>query len=80
MNHTEIINKIKNIATKRNVKFDEKDLNKKLNQIGIDSLTSISLIIDVEEQFNITIPDELFPKITTINELINVINEQLNKK
>ncbi|MDR2636421.1 MAG: phosphopantetheine-binding protein [Mycoplasmataceae bacterium] len=73
MNRTEIISKIKTIAAKRNIKFDEKDINKKLKDINIDSLSSISLIIDVEDTFKITIPDDKFPTINTLNDLITII-------
>jgi acyl carrier protein len=67
-----IIEAIKNIAKKRNMQITDKDFDKQLKHIGIDSLTAISLIIDIEEELKIRIPDEKLDSIKTLNDLINI--------
>jgi acyl carrier protein len=75
MERTEIINKLKKIAGARGVKFDTKDINRPLKEIGVDSLTGISIIVDTESAFNITIPDDKLTSIKDFNELIDLIAE-----
>ncbi|MDR1850855.1 MAG: phosphopantetheine-binding protein [Mycoplasmataceae bacterium] len=75
MEKIEIINTLKKIATNRGVRFDAKDINRPLKEIGVDSLTGISIIVDMESAFNITIPDDKLTTIKTFNELIDLIVE-----
>jgi acyl carrier protein len=37
---------------------DELDLDRDLRSLGLDSMASISLLLDIEEAFDITMPDE----------------------
>ncbi|MDR2829286.1 MAG: phosphopantetheine-binding protein [Mycoplasmataceae bacterium] len=75
MNKDEIINQIKQIALKKNIKVNDSILSKPLKEIGIDSLSAMSLIIDVEDAFNITISDEKLTSIKTLSELVNLVFE-----
>lgn len=43
------------------------------NDLGADSLDTVELIMDLEKQFDITIPDEMAEKITTVQEAIDFI-------
>ncbi|MDR0753012.1 MAG: phosphopantetheine-binding protein [Mycoplasmataceae bacterium] len=80
MNKIEIINKLKEIAKERKTKIEEQNLNKSFKELGIDSLSAISMIVDVEEKFKITLPDDDLMKIKNFEELIQVINKVLEKK
>ncbi|MDR3249878.1 MAG: phosphopantetheine-binding protein [Mycoplasmataceae bacterium] len=73
MKKQDILNGLKEISKERNVKFDENSLNKPFKEIGIDSLTGISMIMDVESKFGITIPDDKLTSIKNYAELIKMI-------
>lgn len=53
------------------------DINDKEDTNNIDSMTNISIIIDIENQFNIEIPDELLNQylLTDIDKLVLIITE-----
>lgn len=41
--------------------------------LGMDSLDVVELILYVEKKYEITIPDEQLEKVTTLNEMVEVI-------
>jgi acyl carrier protein len=43
------------------------------NDLNVDSLDFIDLTMEIEDQFNITIPDEESEKITTVREMITCV-------
>jgi acyl carrier protein len=47
------------------------------NDLHIDSLDLIELHMDLEKEFNITIPDEEGEKLTTVGSVINYINRKV---
>lgn len=55
---------------------------KKLRELGLDSMASIELLIEIEQELNIQIPDIfLTPKtFRTFNNLSEAISEILNSK
>lgn len=75
-----IINDINEILKKNNIKMklDNKNINENLKDLGINSLMSMTIIVDLEEKYNIQIPDELLITIKTPNDLIKII-EKLKK-
>jgi acyl carrier protein len=48
--------------------------------IGADSLDIVELVMELEEEFEITIPDEEAEKIKTVGEAIDYIEKELGKK
>lgn len=54
---------------------DALDMQGELRSLGLDSLSSISLLLDLEEAFDITLPDEYMvpDTFTTAQSLWNVI-------
>jgi acyl carrier protein len=48
--------------------------------IGADSLDIVELVMELEEEFEITIPDEEAEKIKTVGEAIDYIDKELSKK
>ena len=44
-----------------------------VNDLGADSLDTVELIMEFEEEFNISIPDEVAEKIGTVGEAIDYI-------
>ncbi|MDR2653851.1 MAG: phosphopantetheine-binding protein [Mycoplasmataceae bacterium] len=71
----EIINKLKEIAKEKKIKIDDSNLSKSFKELGIDSMSSISLLIEIESKFDITFPDDKLVQIKNYNELINTIEE-----
>lgn len=48
--------------------------------VGADSLDIVELVMELEEEFEITIPDEQAEKIKTVGEAIDYIENELKKK
>lgn len=48
--------------------------------IGADSLDIVELVMELEEEFEITIPDEAAEKIKTVGEAIEYIDGEIKKK
>ncbi|MBP5973996.1 acyl carrier protein [Brasilonema sp. CT11] len=46
------------------------------NDLGADSLDTVELVMALEEEFDIEIPDEAAEKITTVQQAVDYINEQ----
>jgi len=51
-----------------------------VDDLGADSLDQVELIMAMEEEFDITIPDDDAEKIATVQDAINYINKALVKK
>jgi len=51
-----------------------------VDDLGADSLDQVELIMAMEEEFDITIPDEDAEKIATVQDAINYINKAMAKK
>ncbi|MFA6634582.1 MAG: acyl carrier protein [Bacteroidales bacterium] len=49
------------------------------NDLGADSLDTVELIMEFENEFNLSIPDEDAEKITTVGEAIEYINQHIQK-
>ena len=45
------------------------------NDLGADSLDTVELIMELEKEFNITIPDDQAEKIVTVGDAISYIEE-----
>lgn len=45
--------------------------------LGLDSMDSIELIMDLEKQFNITIPDEEAERMKTVGDIANYIEAKM---
>ena len=47
-----------------------------VNDLGADSLDTVELVMELEEEFDINIPDDVAEKIQTIGEAVKYITEQ----
>lgn len=50
-----------------------------INDLGADSLDTVELVMELEDQFELNIPDEEAEKIKTVGDAINFINQHLEK-
>ena len=45
-----------------------------VNDLGADSLDTVELVMELEEEFNVNIPDDAAEKIETVGQAIEFIN------
>ncbi|UTW45821.1 acyl carrier protein [bacterium SCSIO 12696] len=70
---------IKMVAEQLGVKEDEvKPASSFVEDLGADSLDTVELIMALEEEFDTEIPDEEAEKITTVQQAISYISENLD--
>lgn len=50
------------------------------DDLNADSLDNVELIMALEEQFEIEIPDEEAEKLTTVKEAVDYVNSKIAKK
>ena len=51
-----------------------------IDDLGADSLDTVELVMALEEEFGIEIPDEDAEKMTTVGEAVKYIEERVSKK
>jgi acyl carrier protein len=51
-----------------------------IDDLGADSLDTVELVMALEEEFNVEIPDEDAEKITTVGDAIKYIEEKAQNK
>jgi acyl carrier protein len=62
------------IAEKFSISEDTIDLSSSLqNDLGADSLDAVELVMSIEEEFDLEIPDEDAEKLTTVSQIIEYI-------
>lgn len=69
-----IFNKVVELITDR-AGLDEENLKPdvELKELGIDSLDMVELIMEVEDEFGVEIPDEKAEELKTIQQLVDYI-------
>jgi acyl carrier protein len=53
------------------------DLDRSLKEFGIDSITAMELVMDIEREFNINIPDEKMEQMVTPRAVIGLVQTLL---
>jgi len=48
-----------------------------IDDLGADSLDTVELIMQMEEEFNLEIPDEEAEKLTTVGDVVKYIEEKV---
>ncbi|MCG6137752.1 MULTISPECIES: acyl carrier protein [Nostocaceae] len=79
----EIFEKVKKIVADQ-LSVDDDKVDKTItpqanfaNDLGADSLDTVELVMALEEEFDIEIPDEAAEKITTVQEAVDYINDKV---
>ena len=49
-----------------------------INDLGADSLDTVELVMELEEEFDITIPDEKAEQIQTVGQAVDYIKQHLD--
>ena len=78
----EIKNKLIIILNNIDVIVDEEEVDINLIEYGIDSISFISFIIEVEKEFGISLPDEvlLIESVSSLNGFSNYISQCLSSR
>ena len=67
------------VVNQLGVKEEEiKNESKFIDDLGADSLDTVELVMALEEEFETEIPDEEAEKITTVQQAVDYINNNLN--
>lgn len=48
---------------------------KLIDDLHADSLDIVELIMDLEQEFDVEIPDELLPKVQTVGDIVNYLSK-----
>ncbi len=81
MNIVEQILKITNDNLEDGIVICEHQIEDDLSEYKLDSVSFIKIIVEIEEAFEIEIPDEylLFSEMNTIAKMVNVVTKIQNK-
>ena len=74
MNKVEITSRIKSIA-KYNHILSDIDVNAKFVDLGLDSLDVMELVMAIEKDFRISIPDSKIEKFENIQNIVDYIHD-----
>jgi acyl carrier protein len=79
MEHEEIFDKVKEVIVDQ-LSVEEDDVTEDaafVDDLGADSLDIVELVMALEEQFGISIPDEQAEKIKTVGDAVSFIAENI---
>ncbi|HEY5596660.1 MAG TPA: acyl carrier protein [Candidatus Bipolaricaulota bacterium] len=77
----EITEKVKSIILDK-LDVEEADITDDasfIESLGADSLDTVEMIMELEDEFNLEIPDEAAEKLSTVGDAIRYIHEHLAK-
>ena len=80
MTQEEIFGKVKDLVSKQ-LSIDEKEITSDasfIEDLGADSLDTVELIMSLEEEFDIEIPDEEAEKIKTVQNVVDYVLNHLS--
>lgn len=60
------------------VDLNDIDSSIKLRDQGLDSLDMMNLFMHIEERFNISISDENYKKLLSVDEIVDYLNDKLS--
>ena len=77
----EIINEVNKILKEKNnnIVLTNSNINKTFKEIGLDSLASMTIIVELEEKLDIVISDEKLMSMKTPKDLIDSVNSSMRK-
>ena len=82
MSQDEILDKVQTVVADQLEKEKEeiKPESNFANDLGADSLDTVELVMALEEEFDIEIPDEVAEKISTVQAAVDHIEQELTAK
>jgi acyl carrier protein len=80
MSQTELFEKVKKIVAEQLSVDDDAKItpqSKFMEDLGADSLDTVELVMALEEEFDIEIPDEAAEQITSVQDAVDYINNKV---
>lgn len=80
--HNDVKERVLNVVSEQ-LGFNKEDLTMEtsfINDLGSDSLDLVELVMELEEEFGITIPEEATDDVQTIGDVVEHIEKELEKK
>ncbi|MBW4612290.1 MAG: acyl carrier protein [Desmonostoc vinosum HA7617-LM4] len=80
MSQEDIFERVKEIVIEQLGVEDESKVTPKatfIDDLGADSLDTVELVMALEEEFNIEIPDEAAEKILSVQDVVDYINNKV---
>lgn len=73
-----VFDKVKEILVEQlDISGDEITMDSLLvDDLGADSLDAIDIVMSVEDEFKVEVPDEIIEKIATVGDIVNFIEER----
>ena len=65
------------IARQKMLSIDEISLDSSLEELGITSLDSISLVFDIEDKYGIEVPNEELKRLRTVRDIVEGVENLL---
>lgn len=76
---SEVFNFVKNLLID-NMQVDEDKVTMEANiieDLGADSLDIMDIVNDIEKQYDITIPQDMYEKLRTVGDVVNFVEEKM---
>jgi acyl carrier protein len=70
---------LKTIATAQRIPPERVKIDSTFEELGIDSMDGVNILFALENEFNITIPDEAAKQIRSIREMVDGVGKLLNE-
>jgi acyl carrier protein len=70
---------LKTIASAQRIPVEKVKINSTFEELGIDSMDGVNILFALENEFNITIPDEAAKQIRSIREMVEGVEKLLNE-
>ena len=77
MKREEVLEKFKTIFEERTGINEFREEDKFIDDLGLDSLGIMDVVAGIEEEFDISVPDEDIGKLTTVKSAIDYIMEKV---
>ena len=65
------------IARLKILSVEEINLDSRLDELGISSLDSISLVFDIEDKYGVEVPNEALKKLQTVRDIVEGVERLL---
>ena len=68
------------IAKQKMISVEDITLDSSLDDLGISSLDSISLVFDIEDKYGVEVPNEELKKVRTIRDIVEGVDALIQAK
>ena len=74
-----ILDEVKEILSEQlGISADKIELSSNLEDLGADSLDAIDIVMSIEDQYSIEVPDETIENMKTVEDIVNFIENNID--